>query len=238
MKMTSQLMLSLALLWLTGSCQKPALVLLVTGGHAYDTTEFHDLFQKMEGIKFDPVSYPDAREMLASDEVDAYDLLVFYDFVPEMDLEDSTIFLRLTAEGKPLMFLHHALCTFQQWEGYKKMVGGRYVMPGFQQDSTLLSDYKHDIDLEIEVLDPDHPVVRGVDDFVIHDEGYSNIQVIEGIHPLLGTNHPDSSPLLAWVNHRDHSTILYMMLGHDRNAYSNNSYQLLLYNSIQWLTAL
>jgi hypothetical protein len=237
MKTYAQILAIFLLFLLIAGCGKPASVLLITGGHSYDTTEFYDLFREMEGIEFDSVLYPAARDVLASDRIDDYDVLLFYDFLARMEPKDSIIFLNLTNQGKSMLFLHHALATCQGWEGYKAMVGGRYMMPGFQWDSTLLSDFKHDIDLEIEVLDPDHPVTRGVDNFVIRDEGYSNIQVNEGIHPLLGTNHPDASPLVAWVNDCDQSTIIYIMLGHDRHAYANNSFQLLLNNSIQWLSS-
>jgi len=233
-----QTLVIFSLFSLFAGCGKPVSILLITGGHAYDTTEFYDTFRDLDGIEFDSVSYPGALDVLASDKIDAYDLLLFYDFLPGMELEDTAIFTRLTSQGKPMFFLHHALATFQEWDGYKTMVGGRYMMPRFGWDSTLLSDFKHDIDLEIEVLDPDHPVTRGVDNFVIRDEGYSNIQINEGIHPLLGTNHPDASPLVAWVNNHDQSTIIYMMLGHDKHAYGNESFHLLLSNSIQWLGSL
>ena len=220
---------------LIGCTQTPK-VLLVVGGHDYDTTEFFHMFHSMEGIAFDSVSHPVAMKLLQSEEIDSYDLLLFYDFIPDMPLQDSTVFINLSKQGKPMLFLHHALATFQGWEGYHQMVGGRYVMPGFTTDTALFSDYKHDLDLRIEVMDQIHPVTKELKEFVIHDEGYSNIQMQEGIHPLLGTNHPDCAPLVGWVNHYNRSTCLYLMFGHDKYAYANGSFQQLLQNSIHWLT--
>jgi hypothetical protein len=136
----------------------------------------------------------------------------------------------------PMIFMHHALCSFQQWEGYQKMVGGKYVKPGFHPDSSLHSGYAHDVDLMIEVLDPSHPVTRGIDEFVIHDEGYYNIQINPGVRPLLGTSHAQCAPLVAWENQWHKSTCLYLMFGHDKQAYSNDHFKLLLSNSIQWLS--
>jgi len=217
-------------------CSKPASVLLITGGHAYDTVEFFEVFEDMKNIDFESISHPQARNLLASNQVDQFDLLVFYDFLPNIQPKDSTIFLRLTQKGKPMLFLHHSICSFQEWEGYKKMVGGRYVMPGFQSDTTLLSGYKHDIDMKIEVVDSHHPITRGMHDFKIHDEGYSNITIMSGVTPLLRTEHPDCDPLVGWVNTFHNSTTVYLMLGHDKHAYQNPSFQQLVSNSIVWLS--
>jgi len=216
-------------------CNKATNVLLVVGGHSYDTTEYFDIFRNLEGIRFDSISYPAAREFLQSDQVMDYDVIVYYDFIPDMAMKDSSIFLHLSQTGKSMLFLHHALGTFQKWEGYKKMVGGRYMMPEFTTDSTLLSDYKHDIDMVVEVVDHDHPVTHGISEFTIHDEGYSNLSIVEGVIPLLRTDHPDCSSLVAWVHEYNASTTAYLIFGHDKLAYENKSFQQLLFNAINWL---
>lgn len=229
--------ISLAGVILMGSflgCNRPVSVLLVAGGHSFDTIEFFDLFNSLEGIEVDSVYYPEALEKLRTG-TDAYDVLVFYDYMPDLPLADSVVFQKLTRQGKPLLFLHHALCSFQHWEGYMDMLGGKYVMPGPGVDSALFSDYEHDIDMDIEVMDRKHPVTLGMEDFSIHDEGYSNIAMAPGITPLLKTDHPDSSPMMGWTLSSDQSTIVYLMLGHDRQAYENPAFKLLLEQSIPWL---
>ncbi len=215
-------------------CNRPVSVLMVAGGHGFDTIEFFDLFNSLEGIEVDSVYYPEALEKLRAG-TDAYDVLVFYDYMPDLPLADSIVFRDLTREGKPMLFLHHALCSFQRWDGYKSMLGGKYVMAGPGVDSALFSDYKHDIDMEIEVVDSQHPVTRGMEDFTIHDEGYSNITLAEGITPLLKTDHSDSSPLMGWTLTSDQSTIVYLMPGHDRQAYENPAFRQLMQQSIGWL---
>ena len=216
-------------------CNKVTNVLLVVGGHSYDTTEYYDMIRSLERIRFDSISYPAAREFLQSDRVNEYDVLVYYDFIPDMPVRDSVIFLHLTKSGMPMLFLHHALATCQQWDGYRTMVGGRYMMPEYTSDSSQLSDYKHDIDILVEVIDPAHPVTVGVSDFEIHDEGYSNLSVIEGVTPLLRTDHPDCSSLVGWTHKFNESTTAYLIFGHDKRAYENASFQKLLLNTITWL---
>ncbi len=217
------------------ACNKPVRVLSIAGGHAYDTSEFYQALHSLEGLAIDTVTHPRAKQVLASGTVDRYDVLVFYDFIPGMPLEDSTIYLELIRKGVPMLFLHHSFCSFQEWEGFSEMVGGKYVMPYSESDSSLHSRYKHDIVLEVEVVDPLHPVNAGISDFTIHDEGYSNILINEGIHPLLSTRHPDCAPLVGWVNQAGNSTCVYLMMGHDKNAYENESYRHLVQNAIHWL---
>jgi len=236
LRSTTRVFLILLLTGLATACKNQVSVLLVLGGHEYDTLEFFEAFRSLDGIVFDSVTQPGAMKLLASDRVLDYDVVAFYDFMPDMDLKDSTIFLNLTNKGQPMLFLHHSLCTFQHWDGYMQMVGGRYHMPEFGADSLLWSDYKHDIELEVQITDSRHPVTKGIEAFTIRDEGYSNIRYMPGITPLLETNHPDCSPVNGWVNSYDQSTIVYLMLGHDKHAYSNATFRKLLSNSINWLS--
>jgi hypothetical protein len=227
--------LILVLVILSG-CNRTSRILVVTGGHDFDTAAFFNLFASLENQTFDTVSHPRSMKILASGEMDRYNVVVFYDYIPAMPLKDSLVYLKLVQKGIPMLFLHHALCNSQDWDGYRQMVGGKYIIPEFQSDTTLHSGYQHDLDIPVKVLDPDHPVTRGIEDFVIHDEGYSHIQVNKGVHPLLGTTHADCAPLLAWVNQYQNSTSLYLALGHDNAAYANENFRTLLSNSIQWLS--
>ena len=213
-------------------------VLLVVGGHDFDTTEFFDTFHAMEGIHFDSISHPDALHLLSSEYINSYDVLLFYDFKKDLPKKDSSIFLNLTQKGIPMIFLHHAMCTFQAWDGYLDIVGGRMVDPGYAKDPSEASGYKHDIDIQIEIVQPEHPIAQGIDNFLIRDEGYSNITVAPDIELLLTCNHPDCSEYVGWVNSYANSTIVTLMLGHDKVAYGNESFQKILYNSINWLSSL
>jgi len=217
------------------SCNKPLCVLVVSGGHSYDTAEFYDLFRSLEGIRFDSVSHPDALEFLGSGKVEEYDAVVFYDYVPGMPASDSLVYIDLGKSGIPMLFLHHSICNSQQWDGFMQVAGGKYIIPDFGADSSLLSSYKHDIDLEVSVEDALHPVTNGMDGFTIHDEGYSNLVVMEGVTPLLTTDHPECHPLVGWTHRYKDSRVVYLLFGHDRQAYENPAFRELIRNSLLWL---
>jgi type 1 glutamine amidotransferase len=88
----------------------------------------------------------------------------------------------------------------------------------------------------VELVDENHPVTWGMEDFTIHDEGYSNITVLDQVTPLLTSDHPDSSPIIGWAHTRNKSQVVYLMLGHDKYAYQNPAFIQLLENSVYWLT--
>ena len=217
------------------SCTQDIPVLLVIGGHSFDTTEFFDLFASLEGIDHKVAWHPEALDLLGSDQLNDFDVVVFYDFMTELPKEKSEIFDNLAREGKSLFFLHHALCGFQNWEGYGNIVGGSYVGPASGADSSRFSGYRHDIVLDIKIMDQDHPVTRNMEDFQIHDEGYTNLWLKQGLTPLLKTDHPDCDPLVGWTHEYENSTVLYILLGHDKQAYGNPSFKQILEQGINWL---
>jgi lysophospholipase L1-like esterase len=212
-------------------------VLLITGGHPYDTTEFYELFRSMQPLRFDSLSHPHALRMLASEYIFSYDALLFYDYQPGLPLTDSARYTNLTLHGLPMLFLHHSICSFQQWDQFKQLIGGKYVMESEGNAPGKVSGYQHDLTIPVRVLDHGHPITRGLEDFEILDEGYSDLELTGEIHPLLGTDHPECSGVLAWTNRFGQSPVVYVMLGHDRHAYSNPSFRLLIYNSLNWLSA-
>ena len=221
--------------YLSKDAMKPR-VLAITGGHSYDTTEFFQTLVSLTEFHFDSIIHPDARRLLASEHAYAYDALLFYDFKKDLPLRDSSIYLNLARRGMPMLFLHHALGTFQGWKGYRELTGGMFVAEEAGMGSEALSGYRHDLDLKISIAERDHPVTRDLEDFSIHDEAYSNLWIREGITPLLTTGHPDCSSLVGWANTFDRSTTIWLLFGHDKKAYENPAFKMLVGNSLSWLT--
>ena len=207
-------------------------ILVITGGHGYDTSEFYLMFESFEGIDFKMSEKPEAWAKLKAGE--EYDALVFYDMWQEISEQEIQVFLQEFEKGTGIIFMHHSLCAHQEWPGYQQLVGGKYHMPEYNPDSSNLSDYMHDITLHVEVLDPEHPVTEGITNFDILDEGYSNISRMPGIHPLLQTDHPDCDRIVAWTHEFNNSKVVYLMGGHDRHAYENESFMKLVSNAIRW----
>jgi type 1 glutamine amidotransferase len=217
------------------SVKKDINVLLITGGHSFDTTEFFNLFFSFEGISLDTISQPHANEFLGSDQGKSYDVYVFYDMWREISEDHKDAYIKLTKLGKGLLFLHHSIVSAQNWDSFKEIVGGKYHEARFQPDTSLRSDYAHDLDLNIRVANPEHPVTLGMADFQIHDEGYGKLELMPGITPLLTTVHPECNEIVGWTNTHANSQIVYLIFGHDKKAYEDEDFRILLRNSINWL---
>ena len=216
------------------SHKKPTDVLLVFGGTKAAPEAFMNIFFSMPGIKIDTLRQPKANDALLSDSVKKYEAIVFYDMNQTITESQKKSFIRLTEKGTGLVFLHHSLVSYQEWDEFKNIIGGKYYEKKYNYPPEKLSGYKHDIVLDVKVLNNKHSVTRGISNFRILDEGYSNIEVLPGTTPLLAVNHPDCSGIIAWTHLYNKSKVVYLLLGHDEHAWQNENYRKLIYNSIHY----
>lgn len=211
-------------------------VLVVTGGHGFDRKGFFTLFQGYGDIEYREVGHPQARGWFAPDKENAYDVLVLYDMNQVISDEEKGNFLRLIAEGKGLVVLHHALADYQDWDDFKRIAGGKFYLKETVEAGVKHppSGWKEGETVKVEIADPDHPITRGLEDFEIHDEVYSNLHIDPGAHVLLTTKHPLSNRIIGWARKEGKARIAGIQLGHDNKAYSHPSYRRIIERAIRW----
>ncbi len=214
----------------------PLRILLVTGGHDFETNAFHRLFQEIPGLKVTPVTHPKAWEHLRPEKAADYDLLVFYDMWQSITEQDKANLLTWLGKGKGLVSLHHSLANYQAWPEYIRILGGRYNLEKRTQGGTEIpqSTYLHDVNFRVKVADAQHPVTKGLSAFDIHDETYGKLEVAPSAHPLLTTEEPTSHPVIGWANQYGTARVVYLQLGHDHFAYENPAYRQLITQSMRW----
>jgi len=210
-------------------------ILVVTGGHAYDTTTFEQMFTDNKNLNVDFLSQPEANQAMENGRFGDYDAVIFYDMWQDITTDQKEAFINLTEQGVGLVFLHHSLVSYQDWDEFEKIIGGRYLQKGYVDDPSRASGFKHDIKMEVSVLDPDHPVTKNMTDFKILDEGYSNLKVNSFVNTLLTVDHPQCADKVAWTNKYNNSRIVYLLFGHDHKAYKDKNFQKLLLNAIEWI---
>jgi len=207
-------------------------ILIFTGGHDFEREAFFDIFEDMTNVEYKEVIHPQANQLYDSSLIDNFDVLLFYDMIQEIDDSQKIAFVDLLKEGKGVVFLHHSLVSYQEWDEFEKIIGGRYVISNIDQYG---SNYRHDVEIPVKVVNKNHPITMGIDDFVIHDEVYGNFKVLSTVRPLLTTTHPESGEIIGWLNNYGKSRIVYIQLGHDHYSYDNPNYRNLIKQSIDWV---
>ena len=240
-KITGIIIISILSLFCSSCRMKsnPVRVLLITGGHDFDEKPFYTLMKSLQDITVSEVKHPEALSMFRPENRKLYDVVLLYDMPERISEQEKKDFAEcLMKEGKGLVVLHHAYCSYQSWPEYKAIVGGRYYQRSWTDDKGVkhpASTYKHDVDFSVKVADKKHPITKGIDDFRIIDETYGNGSVNQGVHVLLNTDEKTSTPSLAWTNRYGKSKVATILLGHDNNAWTNPSFVKLLTQAIKWV---
>ncbi len=214
---------------------QPIKIMLVTGGHAFDTIQFFELFDELDGIEYVHFSQPKANEKLVKDLAQDFDVLVFYDMWKTISEKEKAAYLKLTEQGKPFLFLHHSIASYQNWPEFEKIIGGKYFEKGKDVPEELLSTYDHDVWVYSKV-ETYTPVTKGLRDLRFFDEVYGNVRVSDEVIPLLKTRHPKSMEVIAWENHYNASEIIYLQPGHDKRTYVEADYRKLILQAIEYLS--
>ncbi|MGO8697987.1 MAG: ThuA domain-containing protein [Limisphaerales bacterium] len=211
-------------------------VLLVTGGHDFERKQFFEMFQTNSDISVQTVEHTNMAAFLKVPETQSYDVLALYDMWQDMSDETKADFVELLKQGKGLVVLHNALCSYQDWPEYRRIIGGRYFTKKAIIDGVNWppSSYQHGRHFVIHVVDQSHPITRGVRDFEIHDETYKGFEVTADVHPLLTTDDPESTKTIAWTKTYLSSRVFFLQSGHDHFAWDNPNYQRLLRQGIRW----
>lgn len=217
--------------------KKPWHILLVTGGHDFDEVPFFGMFDSLENLTYRHVRQPEANALYALEEMEQYDALVFYDMWDKITEAQQESFLNLLKKGKGMVFLHHALVSYPEWDEFTQVIGGKYYVKGVERDGKVFpaSTYQHDVTVPIGISDKRHVITRGLKPFRLYDEVYGGFEVLPRVHPLLVTDHPQSTRIIGWTNHYEKSRIVYLQPGHGPQAFYDHHYRTLLLRAIGWV---
>lgn len=213
---------------------QPIKIMLVTGGHSFDTLQFFELFDSLEGIEYEHFQQPKANQKLVQDQAEDFDVLVFYDMWKSVSDAEKKAYLELTQKGKPLLFLHHSIVSYQNWPEFEKIVGGKYIEKDKKIPEEEWSNYEHDVWVYSKVENYT-PVTAGFTELRFFDEVYGNVRISDDVIPLLKTRHPKSMEFIAWQHKYNNSQVVYIQPGHDYRTYEEEDYRKLIFQAIRFL---
>jgi len=241
--MMKKTLAGLALLAPWMAAQEPApggkiRVLFTYGGHDFERKPMFEMLDGMTDLAWTRCELPREMDRLRPGLEKEFDVLLRYDMVPRVSPEQQEAFLELMkTSGIGLLALHHNLGAHPGWDVYSSIIGGRFIFKPCEIGgrSYPKSGWAHDQDLKVLVVDRDHPITKGVEDFVIHDEVYNNYYAAPDVKLLLKTDHPRNDPTLAWVKEFGKSRVFYLQLGHDSKAWAHPAFRKILLQGIRWL---
>jgi type 1 glutamine amidotransferase len=188
------------------------------------------------------VQSPAAR-VLNAKPLDFYDAVFFFGAGPgtmsQAQMDDLLAFVR---EGKGFVAAHSGDNAFQQFPGYREMIGGLWDHPWTKSENL-------EIDIPVVVEDPSFPVVSALPlTFTVHDEPsihqapYSrdNVRVLASmdlgkIDPALGRSpETDKDVPVAWVRNYGEGRVFYSTFGHSDESWDNPVIQQLFFDALRW----
>lgn len=212
----------------TALAAAPIRIQLVTGGHSHEVS-FYSLFEGQPDyhVIVDPHPSSFRRDLRPQ-----FDVLVLYDLNNVEDARDRENLRNFLEAGKGVVVLHHAIADNQKWAWwYEEVVGGRYLL---QPEGDLpATTYKHDVSFTVRRVG-DHPITEGIDRFQIVDEAYKRLWISPNVRVLLETDNPLNDKPMAWISPYAKSRVVYIQLGHGREAHENPAYRELVRNAILW----
>jgi hypothetical protein len=203
-------------------------VMVVTGGHAYDTS-FESLFEGYKEIvaKVHPWDVAYKRDFRPN-----VDVLVLYNLTQEIDPVEQKNLRDFAESGKGLVVLHHAIANYwKTWPWYQELTGAKYFLK--TEGDVPASKPTNGQQLSVHPAG-EHPVTAGLGPSRWEDEGYKGMVISPAVKVLLETDNPASERQLAWISPYQKSRVVVILAGHDRKAHLYPGYRTLVKNAILW----
>jgi len=210
----------------------PIRTAVVTGQHPYDVPAFVECVNALDGV----AAYPQHMEDFCADAGaarDTYDAVVFYHFHQATPTGEGAWYEapmkaaleRIGTAEQGIVVLHHAILAFPQWPFWAKLVGIEDRSFSYHVAQTL----------EVQIVNADHPITRGLEPWAQADESYLMADPGPDSEVLLTTEHPKSMSCLAWAREFGQARVFCVQLGHDRLAYEHPSFREVLGRGVQWV---
>lgn len=211
-------------------------VVVLTGGHGFDEREFPKLFDGHPAAEYTFAEQRDDSELFEDISEWPYDVIVLYNMGQRISEKRRQNFLTLLKNGVGLVALHHSVGAYREWREFGRIIGADYFLQATTIDGVEhpASTYKHDVDFELHIQDSKHPITKGLDDFIVHDETYNDMIHYPRSQVLITTDHPTSATPICWVRAYEQARVCHIQVGHGPQVFTDENYRRLVHNAIEW----
>jgi type 1 glutamine amidotransferase len=214
-----------------------ARVLIVTGGHAYDTATFNAMWRSFTDVEFTVQNLTYGHEVFEDVTGWNYDVLVFYNHQdPGARLTDKhkRNYQTLIDKGVGMLVLHHGVAAYPFWPEFEALAGVRYRSSNYFQDT--LSEAKEGVAITCALAETTHPLAGGMPaTFTVTDEMYFKMRFATDNRVLLTTTYPASQGPVAWTRKRGNSRVFTTFLGHGTTIFASAPFRTMLSQAIAWI---
>lgn len=214
-------------------------VLVVVGGHGYEEKAFQEMFDSFGHLNCTRVELSDESEIFEDISTWSHPVIVLYNMTQKISEKRRQNFLSLLDKGVGLVVLHHAMANYPDWPEYRKIIGAKYWLEDTAEKGVthVKSQWKEGVDMPLHVEDSTHPILAGVQDFVLHDETYKGYDLEPDNHLLLSCSAPTSQREVAWTRTYGKAKVCCIQPGHGAAAYGHAHYRRMVAQAIKWAAA-
>jgi type 1 glutamine amidotransferase len=150
------------------------------------------------------------------------------DHARTLDPDDLAVIDRFVRKGGGLLALHTAVICFDADPVWHALCGASWRWD--RSSHPPLGPAGIDVTGAGRV----HPITRGVEPFVIHDEVYGFLDEVRGLEPLLVSAHGGRSHPLLWARPVGAGRIVTDLLGHGPESHEHPTHRLVLARAAAW----
>ncbi|MDR3635859.1 MAG: ThuA domain-containing protein [Isosphaeraceae bacterium] len=151
-----------------------------------------------------------------------YDALIVYANTTEIGKDQEKALLDYVGNGGGFVPLHCASFCFLNSPAYIALVGAQFQRHGTGQ-------------FETTVVDPDHPIIKGLDPFRTWDETYVHTKHnTKDRHVLQTRDDPSGAEPWTWTRTHGKGRVFYTAYGHDARTWGHPGFHDLVERGIRW----
>jgi type 1 glutamine amidotransferase len=220
----------------TAQAATPIRVLLIAGDDVGPYHDWRDISESTRDVlvsstRFDVKVSEDPLILESSTALKAYDVIVFTMYnksVPTITGQAKENLLNFVKQGKGFYVQHLGSASFPKWDEFGKLCGRKWVMG--------TSGHGPRSVFKVDVVNKNHPITQGIDDFRIFDELYAKLQGDSDIDVLVSTYSDWSEQTEPLVFSRSYGKgrCVHNALGHDFKAIKNSSMQQIVRRAVEW----
>ncbi len=171
------------------------------------------------------VTYTEKLTDLNPETLARYDALLIYANTTEISRDQENALLDYVKKGGGFVPLHCASYCFLNSPAYIALVGAQFLRHGTGE-------------FETEIVDPNHPIMRGFRPFKTWDETYVHTKHNPRNRHVLQTRKEgkDQEPW-TWVRTEGEGRVFYTAYGHDARTWQEPGFHDLLERGIRWASA-